>query len=199
MPPESSDGKFGPGFFGQAGHADLVGGNLVAQLWRELGIEFPERHLDIFGHRQRGKQRAALKQHAPAACAAGVSLVAAVDHRLAEAPSISPSSGFCRPMIERISTDLPVPDPPTTPNDLAAAHVEVQPLMHHLLAEAGAKPAHRKSNGDGVFPCRAHVHPTQVKNTAKNASSTITMKIACTTAAVVRIPTSSALDLTSRP
>jgi hypothetical protein len=29
--------------------------------------------------------------------------------------SISPASGVCRPMIERISTDLPVPDPPTTP------------------------------------------------------------------------------------
>ena len=29
--------------------------------------------------------------------------------------SISPASGVWRPMIERSSTDLPVPDPPTTP------------------------------------------------------------------------------------
>jgi hypothetical protein len=28
---------------------------------------------------------------------------------------ISPSTGCWRPMIERIRTDLPVPDPPTTP------------------------------------------------------------------------------------
>jgi hypothetical protein len=29
--------------------------------------------------------------------------------------STSPSIGVCSPMMERISTDLPVPDPPTTP------------------------------------------------------------------------------------
>ena len=28
---------------------------------------------------------------------------------------ISPAAGSCSPMIERISTDLPVPEPPTTP------------------------------------------------------------------------------------
>ena len=29
--------------------------------------------------------------------------------------SISPASGVCSPMTDRSSTDLPVPDPPTTP------------------------------------------------------------------------------------
>ena len=44
-----------------------------------------------------------------------------------------------------------------------------------------------------------HAQPTSVKKTAKNASSTITMKIACTTAIVVRRPTSSEFPLTCMP
>ena len=38
-------------------------------------------------------------------------------------------------MIERISTDLPVPEPPTTPRISPRAHVEVEVLVHDLLAE----------------------------------------------------------------
>jgi hypothetical protein len=42
---------------------------------------------------------------------------------------------------------------------------------------------------EGAFGAlAAHIQPTCEKNTAKNASSTITMKIACTTACVVRSP-----------
>src|SRR4051794_39948726 len=39
---------------------------------------------------------------------------------------------------------------------------------------------------------RHHIQPIDEKNTANTASSTITRKIACTTEAVVRRPTSSA-------
>ncbi len=46
---------------------------------------------------------------------------------------------------------------------------------------------------------RHQFHPISVKNTAKKASSTMTMKIACTTASVVRRPTSSALPDTCMP
>ena len=57
--------------------------------------------------------------------------------------------------------------------------------------------------GDGLLGrhvvCGHHPHPTLVKNTAKNASSTITMKIAMTTAEVVRRPTSSAFPSTCSP
>ncbi|PAV93685.1 hypothetical protein WR25_26797 [Diploscapter pachys] len=52
--------------------------------------------------------------------------------------------------------------------------------------------------GSGVA-LRHQFHPTQVKNTAKKASSTMTRKIACTTADVVRRPTCSASDSTSMP
>src|SRR3546814_12646637 len=44
-----------------------------------------------------------------------------------------------------------------------------------------------------------HTQPIQVKKTAKKESSTITRKIACTTAAVVRKPTSSAFPSTCMP
>src|SRR3546814_2651853 len=44
-----------------------------------------------------------------------------------------------------------------------------------------------------------HTQPIQVKKTAKKESSTITRKIACTTAAVVRRPTSSAFPSTCMP
>ena len=49
--------------------------------------------------------------------------------------------------------------------------------------------------GSGV----AHAQPTLVKNTAKNASSTITVKIANTTALVVLRPTSSEFPSTFMP
>ena len=44
-----------------------------------------------------------------------------------------------------------------------------------------------------------HAQPNSVKNTAKNASSTMTAKIACTTAIVVRLPTSSEFPSTCIP
>ena len=53
---------------------------------------------------------------------------------------ISPASGVCSPMIDRISTDLPVPDPPTTPEDLAAADLEVEIFVDDLVAEAVHQP-----------------------------------------------------------
>ena len=56
-----------------------------------------------------------------------------------------------------------------------------------------------RSSGSGFGRLIGHPHPTFVKNTAKNASSTITVKIAMTTAAVVRVPTSSALLFTCMP
>ena len=50
-----------------------------------------------------------------------------------------------------------------------------------------------------VFAGGAHAQPTSVKNTAKNASRTMTMKIACTTALVVRVPTCSEFPSTCIP
>ena len=77
------------------------------------------------------------------------------------------------------------------------------PPLAVLLGEAAH--ADRKGVGiarHGIFRRAAQSgHPqfTSLKNTAKKASSTMTVKIAMTTADVVRLPTSSALDSTCMP
>ena len=56
-------------------------------------------------------------------------------------------------MIERISTDLPVPDPPTTPRISPRQTVEVEILVDDLLAEAIAQAADRDDRlGFGLRP-----------------------------------------------
>jgi hypothetical protein len=44
---------------------------------------------------------------------------------------------------ERISTDLPVPEPPTTPRISPRPHVQVQPIVHDLFAES-VPPGHAR-------------------------------------------------------
>ena len=106
---------FGPRVGGQSGHHDLVRGDLVQQREIKVGIEFAKRHLHVLGDGQRREQRAALKQHAPALANSTSFCFVAVDASCSPNTVISPSPGVCSPMIERISTDLPVPEPPTTP------------------------------------------------------------------------------------
>ena len=50
-------------------------------------------------------------------------------------------------MIVRISTDLPLPDPPTKPEDLATPHIEVQVIEHHMVAECDHEVAHPNRYG----------------------------------------------------
>src|SRR3546814_62073 len=78
--------------------------------------------------------------------------------------------------------------------NLAPPHLQVQLLVDHLFAECVVQPL----DADDDILAR-HAQPISVKNTAKKASSTITMKMPCTTAAVVRRPTSSALPFTCMP
>src|SRR3546814_11638805 len=81
-------------------------------------------------------------------------------------------------------------------------------FMHDLIAKTVAQTAHTDRDiiilhrlcdpflvDSDLFFFR-HTQPIQVKKTAKKESSTITRKIACTTAAVVRKPTSSAFPST---
>ncbi len=77
-------------------------------------------------HGQRRKQRALLKQHAPApldAAALGRARRVEVD---AEHLDAAGDASGTRPMMVRVSTDLPAPDGPTKPEDLAALDVEVE-------------------------------------------------------------------------
>jgi hypothetical protein len=75
--------------------------------------------------------------------------------------------GICSPMIERISTDLPVPDPPTTPRISPRRTVEVEPFVNHLLAEALRRPSTTMGPEwrHGVFRgrCSAALIPTPLR------------------------------------
>src|SRR3546814_7118634 len=95
--------------------------------------------------------------------------------------------------------------------NLSPAHVEIQMFMHDLIAKTVAQAAHTDRDiiilhrlrdpflvDSDLFFFR-HTQPIQVKKTANKESSTITRKIACTTAAVVRRPTSSAFPSTCIP
>ena len=108
--------------------------------------------------------------------------------------SIVPERFGTRPRIVRVRTDLPCPDGPTKPRDLAAIDVEVEPLHHDLAAEADHEVAHADDDvaRRGAVERRGGrghlVHGDQksmaAKNTAKSPSSTMTMKIDFTTEAV---------------
>ena len=113
-------------------------------------------------------------------------------------------------MIERISTDLPVPADHA--ENLPALHIQIEVFVDHLITEGIDQPAntHRVLALKPLVPLRlflaenlvddsVHPQPIPVKNTAKNASSTMTVKIAWTTALVVRSPTSSELPRTCIP
>ena len=97
-------------------------------------------------------------------------------------------------MIERISTDLPVPEPPDHAENLAAP-TRIEAVMDDLVAEAVLEALHL----DDDVPLGHQAHPMLVKKTAKKASSTITRKMPWTTAVVVLSPTSSALPSTCMP
>ena len=65
MPPDSSDGNFVRGIARQADQLDLELREFVHQRARQIEI-FAHRHLHVFLHRERRKQRAMLEQHAEA-------------------------------------------------------------------------------------------------------------------------------------
>ena len=77
---------------------------------------------------------------------------------------------------------------------LAGPDLEVDPVVHHLCAEAGAQPP---DPHDSLV--RGRHMPSDEKTTEKIASNTITRKIATTTESVVLRPTLSALPSTVSP
>ena len=123
----------------------------------------------------------------------------------------------------RNSTDLPVPDPPTKPDNLAAKYVEIEIVVDDVVAELGAHAAQLQHDVAavamvdelaaleqlgrrgllGMFLRRGggigHHTSASRKMIEKIASSTITQKIDSTTDLVVSWPTLSALPLTCRP
>ena len=95
------------------------------------------RRLDVLGDRQRAEQGAVLEQHS-------LPRLQGVPLRLAEPPDVMSEHldlaalGRSSPRMWRNRTDLPAPEPPTTPST-SPVHLEVEPV-HHLRPEAGAQP-----------------------------------------------------------
>ena len=185
---------------GQAGEDHLVARDLAAQLGIKVGVELLQWHFDILAHRQGREERAALKQHAPAAAhtkvAVGVEpgeivpqhLDVALGRRL-QADDRAHQHRLARSRAAHHAENL------------AALHRKIEAFVDREIAEAvdeafdhDRRPIVIRVIGDPHQP-----HPISVKNTAKKASSTITAKIAETTAMVVRRPTSSELLRTCKP
>jgi hypothetical protein len=111
MPPDSSEGYLSPAIAGRPTMAIFKSARDRAMPGSRPGTA--HRHLDILAHRQRGKQRAVLEHHAPAGLDRGALLGCRVACRCPRrGPRPRPA---CSPAMVRKSTDLPVPEPPTTP------------------------------------------------------------------------------------
>ena len=170
MPPDSSAGNLSAGLGRQADQRDLQRGDLVEQ--RRVGTRalLLERHLDVLGHGQRAEQRAVLEQHAPALLDLPHRAVRLSRPIVWPNTSIVPAAGRLRPTIVRSSTDLPVPEPPTTPSTSPRADRESRSSMQHLAAEARGQAAHADAPGYQRSELRQ-------KRIEKTASMTITRKI----------------------
>ena len=208
-------GIFRPGIGGQPDHRDLVGGDFVEQFLVGARIKFAQRHLDILGNAQRREQRAALEHHAPAAAQVarfffvgdGVERLAidldlarrrgleaddrAHQHRFAGARSADDAEDFARPHVE---VEMVVDDCVAELVDEAANADRIVEVFGPHRVGGG------KLFGNLFVDFFAHqFHPIDEKKTANIASSTMTRKIAATTAEVVRLPTSSAFWRTCMP
>ena len=178
----------------QADQGELERGQLLEQRLRQLQA-LAQRRLDVLGDGQRAEQGAVLEQHALPRLQ-GVPLRRRSSRQMScPSTSISPRSGRSSPRMWRSSTDLPAPEPPTTPSTSPRMHLEVEPVVHHLRPEAGAQPA----DPHGGRLARSGHRPSDENTIEKIASNTITRKMATTTARVVLRPTLSALPSTVRP
>ena len=113
IPPDSSFGNFGPARPGSPTIAILYPAISSIKAWSR--VKNSRIGASMFSATVSDENSAppwnSTPQRRRRSLAAATSSVATVD----PSTSISPPSGVCRPMIERIRTDLPVPDPPTTP------------------------------------------------------------------------------------
>ena len=109
---------------------------------RQLGV-LEHRRGDVLLHRQVGEQRALLEQHAPAPLDGAPAAAREACSRFWPKTCTSPPSGSFRPMRVLSSTDLPAPEPPTTPQHLAALDGQVEVLVDHdARRSAERRPAH---------------------------------------------------------
>ena len=98
----------------EADELDLEHGELVHEALRKIA-RLPHRHLNVLLHRQAGKQRAVLEQHAPALLERPA-LVAGKASRSLPNTSDRAARVGTSPRMARVRTDLPCPEPPTKPS-----------------------------------------------------------------------------------
>ena len=111
--------------------------------------------------------------------------------------SMLPAILGTRPMMVRVSTDLPAPDGTDEAEDFAALDVEIEAVEHLGRAELHRDVA---NPDDGVGCFRRHRHiPIEAKKIANTPSITMTKKIPFTTDEVVCWPSDSALPCTASP
>ncbi len=99
----------------------------------------------------------------------------------------------------RRSTDLPVPEPPTIPMTSPRATSSSSPSWMTLAPNWVRKPRIRITSRAGSGAADMRYIPNIAKRIENMASSTITRKMASTTARVVMRPTDSALPDTRMP
>src|SRR6478672_2372324 len=151
-----------------------------------------QRHLHVLADGERGEQRAILEQHP--AVAFDVQSVVRV-RRTRIGAEYFDGAGVRRAQAEDRAHQHRLAAARTA--DLAGAHVEVEILVHDLLAEAVDQPAHADHRRVIVADC--HHHPICMNQIAAIASSTITSEMVCTTLDVVRSPTDCAVPSVCRP
>src|SRR6185295_11542542 len=149
-----------------------------------LGIqveEFRDRHLHVLRHVQGREQGAVLERDAVVAfhfaqlALADRADIAAVKFHASRAWTLQPENG---PEKHRLAAARAADDA----EHLAVHHLHIEPVVHELRAEAVDD---ARDLDDGF----AHMSRC-LKSTAKTASAKITRKIDCTTATVVRRPSS---------
>ena len=190
----------------QADQGDLKRGDGAHHLLVQSGV-LADRHHDVLGDGQRGKQRAVLELHAGARLQRpfGLAVQAAridAQHLDLSAPRlVEPDDGAQQHRFAATRTA-------DQSNDLAAEHVEVEMVVDDVVAELCAHPAQLEddlspvSMVDDLAAFRGrlgHHTPASRKIMENTESRTITQNIASTTERVVSWPTLSALPLTCNP
>src|SRR5258706_728273 len=186
-------GKFGAALGLHSRELEFHRRNPLLLLGAEVGVLAQRQH-DVLRDRKRREEGSLLEQHADER-----SLFGAVDRvdglavqlDLAGVGPIEADEGLQQHR-------LPRPGAPGDAEDLARLDVEAELVVHDLLAET-IHDAVRGEDGPRFRP-RERVHsPTLSKKMENSASSTITRKIAFTTARVVSCPTLSADPRTRSP
>ncbi len=142
MPPDSSAGYWWQASTRQTDQGELQAGQLIEQ---RLGQReaLTQRRLDVLADRERAEQGAVLEQHTLARRSASRCCIAEPSDVVTQHLDARRAPARSRPRIVRSRTDLPAPDPPTTPSTSPATHLEVEVVMDDLRPEAGAQPARR--------------------------------------------------------